>query len=139
MSGPGSYPSAAPRSVRITGWGSYVPERILSNADLATRARNPPAENDIFPLVVLSAALSSGVTCRLYQALVETELAVDVHTNVDQFRDPGLFNVYATASPGVELREVEEVIFNELNKVAGEGLSEAEVEKAKQQILAQGA
>jgi 3-oxoacyl-[acyl-carrier-protein] synthase-3 len=34
MSGPGSYPSAAPRSVRITGWGSYVPERVLSNADL---------------------------------------------------------------------------------------------------------
>ncbi len=26
--------SAAPRSVRVTGWGSYVPERVLSNADL---------------------------------------------------------------------------------------------------------
>ena len=23
-----------PRSVRITGWGSYAPERILTNADL---------------------------------------------------------------------------------------------------------
>ena len=23
-----------PRSVRITGWGSYLPERVLSNADL---------------------------------------------------------------------------------------------------------
>ncbi|HVF28063.1 MAG TPA: pitrilysin family protein [Pyrinomonadaceae bacterium] len=111
--------------------------RVLSNAELAARAENPPAENDIFPLVVLSAALSSGVTCRLYQALVEKELAVDVHTNVDQFRDPGLFNVYATVSPGVEPREVEEVIFNELDKVAGEGLNETEVEKAKQQIIAQ--
>ena len=111
--------------------------RVLSNVELAKRAQNPPAVNNIFPLVVLSAALSSGVTCRLYQALVETELAIDVHTNIDQFRDPGLFNVYATVSPGVELREVEEVIFNELNKVAGEGLSEAEVEKAKQQIIAQ--
>ena len=94
-------------------------------------------ENDIYPLVVLSAALSNGVTCRLYQALVETELAVDVHTNVDQFRDPGLFNVYATVSPGVEPREVEEVILNELEKVAREGLSEAEVVKAKRQIVAQ--
>ncbi len=26
--------SGAPRSVRVTGWGSYVPERVLSNADL---------------------------------------------------------------------------------------------------------
>jgi 3-oxoacyl-[acyl-carrier-protein] synthase-3 len=34
MSGPGSYPRNAPGSVRITGWGSYVPERVLSNADL---------------------------------------------------------------------------------------------------------
>ena len=35
MSGPGGYAGGAqPRSVRITGWGSYVPERVLSNADL---------------------------------------------------------------------------------------------------------
>ena len=34
MSGPGSVPGGAPRSVRVTGWGSYVPERVLSNADL---------------------------------------------------------------------------------------------------------
>ena len=34
MSGPGSYTSGPPRSVRISGWGSYVPERVLSNADL---------------------------------------------------------------------------------------------------------
>lgn len=110
---------------------------VLSNADLAARAENPPPGNDIFALVVLSAALSNGVTCRLYQSLVETELAVDVHTNVDQFRDPGLFNIFATVSPGVEPREVEEVILNELEKVAREGLSEAEVEKAKRQIVAQ--
>lgn len=34
MSGPGSYPRTPPASVRVTGWGSYVPERVLSNADL---------------------------------------------------------------------------------------------------------
>lgn len=34
MSGPGSVPAGPPRSVRISGWGSYVPERVLSNADL---------------------------------------------------------------------------------------------------------
>ena len=35
MSGPGSYPRNVRASVRITGWGSYVPERVLTNADLA--------------------------------------------------------------------------------------------------------
>jgi 3-oxoacyl-[acyl-carrier-protein] synthase-3 len=34
MSGPGSYPRTPPASVRISGWGSYVPEQVLSNADL---------------------------------------------------------------------------------------------------------
>lgn len=34
MNGPGAGWQRAPRSVRITGWGSYVPERVLSNADL---------------------------------------------------------------------------------------------------------
>ena len=33
MSGPGSY-TALPASAHISGWGSYVPERVLSNADL---------------------------------------------------------------------------------------------------------
>jgi 3-oxoacyl-[acyl-carrier-protein] synthase III len=34
MSGPGSLRAGPPRSVRVSGWGSYVPQRILSNADL---------------------------------------------------------------------------------------------------------
>jgi zinc protease len=110
---------------------------VLSNEELARRAANPPAENDIFPLVVLSVAMSHGITSRLYQALVEADLAVDAHSNADQHRDPGLFNVYATVRPGVEPKKVEETILDELRKVAEEGLTEAEVEKAQQQIVAQ--
>ena len=34
MSGIGKVTTGAPRSVRVSGWGSYVPERVLSNADL---------------------------------------------------------------------------------------------------------
>jgi zinc protease len=111
--------------------------RVLSNEDLAKRAANPPDDNDIYSLVVLSVALSHGITSRFYQALVETDLAVDANTNADQHRDPGLFNVYATVRPGVEPQKVEETILDELRKVGEEGLTEAEVEKAKQQIIAQ--
>ena len=110
-------------------------DRVLSNAELAARAASPPAKNDIYPLAVLAGALSNGVTSRLYQALVETELAVSVDTRVDQFRDPGLFNVYATAAPGVEPARVEEVIHRELARAA-EDLNDAEVEKSKRQIAA---
>jgi zinc protease len=111
--------------------------RVLSNAELAARAAAPPADNDIYPLVILAAALAHGLTSRLYQALVETQLAVSVNCNCDQFRDPGLFNVYATVNEGVEARAVEEAILKELSRVADEGLTAAEVEKAQQQLLAQ--
>src|SRR5215207_3723564 len=46
-------------------------ERVLSNAELAARAVQPPEANDIYPLAVLAGALTNGVTSRLYQALVE--------------------------------------------------------------------
>ena len=110
---------------------------VLSNEALAERSASTITENDIYPLVVLSAALSSGVTSRLYQALVETELAVSVQTNCDQFRDPGLFNIYATVSPAADPREVENVIHKELERVAREGLANEEVAKAVRQIVAQ--
>ncbi|HEX8073142.1 MAG TPA: pitrilysin family protein [Pyrinomonadaceae bacterium] len=111
--------------------------RVLSNAELAARAAAPPADNDIYPLVVLAAALAHGLTSRLYQALVETQLAVSVNCNCDQFRDPGLFNVYATVNEGVEPAQVEAALLEVLRRVAAEGLPAAEVEKARQQILAQ--
>jgi zinc protease len=108
---------------------------VLSNAELAARAAAPPAENDIFPLTVLAAALSNGVTSRLYQALIETELAVSVEARVDQFRDPGLFNFYATAAPGVEPSRVEEAILSEIER-ASRDLTDEEVSKARRQITA---
>jgi len=110
---------------------------VLSNEELARRATNPPENNDIYALVVISVAMSHGITSRLYQALVETELTVDAHSNADQHRDPGLFNVYATVRPGVEPKKVEETILEELRKVADDGLTEAEIRKAQQQIVAQ--
>ena len=111
-------------------------ETVLSNAEVARRAAAPPEVNDIYPLAVLSALLANGVTSRLYQALVETGLAVSVDARVDQFRDPGLFNVYATAAPGVEPAKLEEVIHTELARASQE-LGDEEVEKAKRQIAAQ--
>lgn len=110
-------------------------EKVLSNAELAARAAQPPEANDIYPLAVLACALTNGVTSRLYQALVESELAVSADARVDQFRDPGLFNVYATAAPGVEAQRVEDAIHHELRRAA-EDMGEEEVEKAKRQIAA---
>ncbi len=110
---------------------------VLANETLTARAANPPAANDSYALVVLSAALAHGLTSRLYQALVETQLAISVTSNCDQFRDPGLFNVYATVKPGVEPQAVEAVVLQELQRAGAAEMPEAEIEKARRQILAQ--
>ncbi|MBC8123261.1 MAG: insulinase family protein [Gemmatimonadaceae bacterium] len=112
-------------------------DTVLSDAQLAERAANPPPQNDTYALSVLSTVLTDGVTSRLYQALVEKQLAVSVRANSDEHRDPGLFNIVATVRPGVEPKKVEEVILAELSRIAGRAPDAAEVQKARQQILAQ--
>lgn len=112
-------------------------DTVLSDEQLASRAANPPAKNDTYALSVLSTVLTDGVTSRLYQALVEKQLAVSVRANSDEHRDPGLFNIVATIRPGVDPKKVEEIILAELSRIAGQAPDADEVQKARQQILAQ--
>jgi len=110
---------------------------VLSGPQLAERAATSPARNDLYALDVLSLALSEGITSRLYQALVEKQLAVDVDAGSDTHRDPGLFTLSATVRPGVDPAKVEQVLLAEVEKVVRAGLTPAEVEKARTQLLAQ--
>ena len=109
---------------------------LLDNAQLAARARTAPADNDIYPLALLAQILTNGVTSRLYQALVEKQLAVGVGANCDEHRDPGLFSIVATVAPGVVPATVEQAISDELARLAQDGASAAETAQAQRQILA---
>jgi zinc protease len=92
---------------------------------------------DTHALAVLGNVLGGGLTSRLYQALVEKSLALSVTVVPWQLRDPGLFSVFAPTRPGVEPAVVEETIRSEVARVAREGVTEAEVEKARTQIEAE--
>ncbi len=111
---------------------------VLSNAELAARATSDEhaQQNDTYALTTLSIALAGGITSRLYQALVETELAVSIEARADQFRDPGLFSIYATVAPNVTPQQVEEIILAEVSRVAEDEMTAEEVERAKGQIIA---
>ncbi|HSM30373.1 MAG TPA: insulinase family protein, partial [Woeseiaceae bacterium] len=50
--------------------------------------------------------------------------------------DPGLVYFYATLPPGGDLRALESRIIEELERVAGEGVSDAELDKARNIALA---
>ncbi len=88
------------------------------------------AHVDTPALAVLADALAGGVTSRLYQRLVETNLCLDVQAVAWQLRDPGLFQLFATLSPGVEHGRVEAIMRQEVERAAG-GLSATELKRAK--------
>jgi zinc protease len=110
----------------------FVVNRAGSDGIVALNFRTPEAAHeDTAALAVAQALLGSGRSSRLYRALVDTQLASDVITGAEQFRDPGLFQVYAWTMPDVAHRTVERVALAELQRLRDEPVAEAEVEKAK--------
>jgi zinc protease len=103
----------------------------LSWRTVAARHADTPA------LAVLGNVLGGGLTARLHLALVETSLALSVTVVPWQLRDPALFSVFAPVRPGVEPGIVEKTIRAEAARVAAEGVTEAEAQKARTQIEAE--
>lgn len=91
---------------------------------------------DSYALDVLSLIFSGGKSSRLYTSLVyEKKIALDVDTDYDGFnRDPYLFFLDATASPGKDIKDVEDALYVEIEKIKKEPPSKREVQKAKNQI-----
>ena len=92
---------------------------------------------DTPPLAVLDHILSAGVTSRLYQALVEQQLAISAHTQAYQLLDPGLFTLTVTLRPGMAHEDAERVALDEIEKLRAAAVSERELQKAKNIITTQ--
>src|SRR5262249_47862158 len=92
---------------------------------------------DTHALAVLGNILGGGLTSRLYQALVEKSLALSVTVIPWQLRDPARFPIFSPVRPGVAPDSVESVIRGEIARVARDGVTQAEVEKARTQIEAE--
>ena len=93
-------------------------------------------DEDSYALDVLSQILSGGKSSRLYQSLVyEKKIAIDVDADYSGFnRDSYLFFFDATASPDKDIKEVEDSLYSEIDKIKTEPPSEREIQKAKNQI-----
>lgn len=88
-------------------------------------------------ITVLDHILSAGITSRLYQALVETQIAVDAGAQSYQFVDPGLFSIDITLRPGAAHEEAEREALKVIEKLKTEEVSEKELQKAKNIIITQ--
>jgi zinc protease len=91
---------------------------------------------DTYALQILGNILSTGRSSRFYQHLVrDKQLALNVITGAQQRRGPGLFNVVAIPRPGVKVDDLEKAIDDEIEAIKKDGVTQAELDKARTQFL----
>lgn len=93
---------------------------------------------DVYPLTVLANLLSAGKSSRLYRGLVYfKQIALDAGGEYEGLAaDPQLFYLYGTARPGKRPDEIERALYEEIERISNEPVSEEELQKAKNQVEA---
>ena len=88
-------------------------------------------------LDVLSTALTSGKSSRLYRRLTDAGLTTNTFAFFPRLRDPGLFMVYGALAPDATHEAVETELRAVMAEIADAGLTDAELERARRQVVAQ--
>src|SRR5436305_13419609 len=92
---------------------------------------------ELYALQVASNVLSSGESSRLYRKMVyERQTALQAGGQAITLEDPGVFYFYAIVQQGHTAEEAEKDLAEEIERVKREPMSAAELEKAKNQIIA---
>ncbi|MCU1688059.1 MAG: zinc protease [Amycolatopsis sp.] len=137
---------------RLTGTGTPVPARtgrarITAKPKLALHTDDTEQVHMMlgmralsrhderrFALSVLNAGLGGGMSSRLFQEIRERRgLAYQVYSSTASYADTGHFAVYVGCQPD-KLGEVAGVVREVLDQVAADGLTDAEVARAKGQL-----
>ena len=93
----------------------------------------PSNQADWYALNLLGDILGQGNTARLYMALVVKNLASSAPEGASELRGRSLFQVGARVSQGVSVDTVEAVIDTEIARIQEDGVTEAEMVKARSQ------
>ena len=87
-----------------------------------------------FALTILNAAFGGGMSSRLFQEIREKRgLAYTVYSYHTSYKKTGLFGVYAGTSME-NLKDVLELFYSELEKLANRGLTARELEDTREQL-----
>lgn len=130
------------RRVTISGEGETAYVQMAYHAPAAT-------DPDFFPMVALDSILAgassfnvfggggtSNRSSRLYKALVQSGLAVNVSGNLTPTVDPYIYIFFATVRTGQMPERVEQALEVEIERVRQEPVSEEELRKAIKQAKA---
>lgn len=115
--------------------GENILEKDIEQANLAIGFEGPGCMSELrYPLLVLNNAFGGGMSSRLFQKIrEESGLAYSVYTSIATYKDTGIYTVYAGLSDE-NLEKTREIINLEIERLLSEGLTDAEIERAKEQI-----
>ncbi|MDJ0905200.1 MAG: pitrilysin family protein [Woeseiaceae bacterium] len=106
---------------------------LLHMAFHATDATDPRALH----LTLLMNILTGGESSRLHRTLIEEEqLVLSVDGWWGAWLDPGLVYFFLTLPPGGDLASVERRMLDELQRIADDGVTDAELQKARNIVAA---
>jgi len=95
------------------------------------------ADPDYYPLQVLKTVLFEGQSSRMYQRLIEKDqLAISVQSDYSFAFDPTLYTITVRPKVGISPESAEKAVYDELQRVSLATVSDRELEKAKNILLA---
>ena len=93
--------------------------------------------DDTWALDVVANVLSGGESSRLHQAMVyEQQIALSANASYSAGMEPGLFEFYVEMKPGKSAADGEKALYAEIDRLATEGPTERELQKARNQAEA---
>ncbi len=115
--------------------GGGILEKDIEQANIAVGYESAGYESEMkYPILVLNNAFGGGMSSRLFQKIrEESGLAYSVYTSVASYSDTGIYIIYAGLSDN-NLDMTLSLIEYETKRLLDGGLTDAEIERAKEQI-----
>ncbi|MBV8081344.1 MAG: insulinase family protein [Candidatus Eremiobacteraeota bacterium] len=112
--------------------------RGIGSADQVELAFHVPGaySDEAYALRVLDGILTGGESARLYDALVGGYYVSTLNATPNDSVDPYIYTIDATLEPWVTPDDARAVVERELRKLAAKNVTDAELRKAKKQVIA---
>lgn len=138
-------PQEPPQPVDVSEPERNLPRQLtyidkLANLPAIAMAWKVPSRHspERYALALLDRILFAGESARLYQRLVKRQKsALGVSGGLEDRRGPGLFTAFVVFKPDQRFDRIEESIVAEITRIQEAGVTERELQRAKNQLRAE--
>ncbi len=138
-SSPHPIPEVYTKEPKQDGPKRIIVKRVGQPGVVGIAFKTPPGlEDEHLHLQLVSGLLQMGKSSRLYKRLVASGLALSLYAEDYPNIDPGLLVLYAVLTPKATHEQVENIILEEIEKLKTQHVSQAELDRVKAMIEADG-